>query len=343
MARRACRRFYAPAIASGQAKPRMRILLEASRRIGARSSPRPRTSTAQRPGGDTYDAVPRCDWDSRWHWPLLRRTGAGRARPASASRRHRATTRSARATARKTTRRRRTPASTRTTSASRRAARSAPTAVTPPASTRPSTRATTTSRTAIANCKHALRRRARPSATSASTTRSSTASSAAIRCARTTRPELKACRAAFKACAASVRRVSGPVVDPEAVQDRREGRRTRRAARTAARTSRSRRMPAATATTTASRAAAPIARPARRRCRPALDAAVAQCKADQAGRHRTLQRRSTACIDQAQAVAFQCRDDAREAAKPGFEACRQAFKACVQGCPAASPSGAFLD
>jgi hypothetical protein len=73
-----------------------------------------------------------------------------------------------------------------------------------------------------------------------------------------------------------------------------------------------------------------------------LDAAVAQCKA-------TLQAAKAACngdphcIEQAEVVAFQCRDDARDAAKPGFAACRAGFKSCVQGCPPASPSGAFLN
>ena len=42
------------------------------------------------------------------------------------------------------------------------------------------------------------------------------------------------------------------------------------------------------------------------------------------------------CVDQAQVVAFECRDQAREDAHPGFEACRQAFKSCVLGCPPAS-------
>jgi hypothetical protein len=73
-----------------------------------------------------------------------------------------------------------------------------------------------------------------------------------------------------------------------------------------------------------------------------LDAAVAQCKATKQAAIAACNG-VDACIDQAQAVAFQCRDDAREAAKPGFEACRQGFKTCVQGCPAASPSGAFVD
>jgi TPP-dependent indolepyruvate ferredoxin oxidoreductase alpha subunit len=75
----------------------------------------------------------------------------------------------------------------------------------------------------------------------------------------------------------------------------------------------------------------------------ALDAAVAQCKA-------TLQAAKAACngdptcIEQVEVVAFQCRDDARDAAKPGFASCRAGFKSCVQACPPpASPSGAFLD
>jgi hypothetical protein len=74
-----------------------------------------------------------------------------------------------------------------------------------------------------------------------------------------------------------------------------------------------------------------------------LDATVAQCKA-------TLQAAKAACngdptcIEQVEVVAFQCRDDARDAAKPGFALCRAGFKSCVQACPPpASPSGAFLD
>src|SRR4051794_19018306 len=39
-----------------------------------------------------------------------------------------------------------------------------------------------------------------------------------------------------------------------------------------------------------------------------------------------------ACIDQAQVVAFQCRDDAREAAKPALKTCRATFKSCAQAC-----------
>jgi hypothetical protein len=41
------------------------------------------------------------------------------------------------------------------------------------------------------------------------------------------------------------------------------------------------------------------------------------------------------CIDNAQVKAFVCRDTAREAARPGFQSCRQGFRSCVQQCPSA--------
>lgn len=53
-------------------------------------------------------------------------------------------------------------------------------------------------------------------------------------------------------------------------------------------------------------------------CNAARDQAIANCGGDDG------------CIDQAQVVAFICRDDAREAARPGFHACRDAFRACVR-------------
>ena len=40
------------------------------------------------------------------------------------------------------------------------------------------------------------------------------------------------------------------------------------------------------------------------------------------------------CIEQAQVVAFQCRDDAREAARPGFAACRTGLRSVRAGLPA---------
>jgi hypothetical protein len=49
------------------------------------------------------------------------------------------------------------------------------------------------------------------------------------------------------------------------------------------------------------------------------------------------------CIDQAQVVAFQCRDDARERAKRALKACRRAFRACAQACPPADPNAPPID
>jgi hypothetical protein len=43
-----------------------------------------------------------------------------------------------------------------------------------------------------------------------------------------------------------------------------------------------------------------------------------------------------ACVTAALVDAFQCRDQARENAKPGFTGCRDAFRACATACPPAS-------
>jgi len=76
----------------------------------------------------------------------------------------------------------------------------------------------------------------------------------------------------------------------------------------------------------------------------ARDAARAQCNADRDAAIdtcRSLYAPDTperdACIDQAQVDAFRCRDDAREAARPGLQACRAAFRTCVQACPPPAP------
>ncbi|MFN8542747.1 MAG: hypothetical protein U0807_00835 [Candidatus Binatia bacterium] len=81
-----------------------------------------------------------------------------------------------------------------------------------------------------------------------------------------------------------------------------------------------------------------------------LDAAIAACNATRDAGVQTCKNTfpvgpdRDACIDQVQVIAFQCRDQAREDARPGFEACREAFHACVlPACKGASPSGAFLE
>jgi hypothetical protein len=40
------------------------------------------------------------------------------------------------------------------------------------------------------------------------------------------------------------------------------------------------------------------------------------------------------CIDKAQVVAFSCRDQCREDARPAFVDCRNSFRSCITACPA---------
>jgi hypothetical protein len=49
------------------------------------------------------------------------------------------------------------------------------------------------------------------------------------------------------------------------------------------------------------------------------------------------------CIDQAQVVGFQCRDAAREAARPALDACRIAFRGCARACPPPNPPSEAAD
>jgi hypothetical protein len=75
--------------------------------------------------------------------------------------------------------------------------------------------------------------------------------------------------------------------------------------------------------------------------REELDAAVAACRAvrdqgvaDCRVLHAPASPELDACIDEVQVQAFQCRDAAREIARPQLEACRTDFRACVVLCPA---------
>jgi hypothetical protein len=156
------------------------------------------------------------------------------------------------------------------------------------------------------------------------------------------KPELAACRSGFKACVQACPPGSAPVDDTK---------QCRIDARTADKACLSACLEDFQASKDGCRnkdhACVENCRSTRQACdapvQSALDAAVAQCKA-------TLQAAKAACngdptcIEQVEVVAFQCRDDARDAAKPGFASCRAGFKSCVQACPPpASPSGAFLD
>ena len=65
-------------------------------------------------------------------------------------------------------------------------------------------------------------------------------------------------------------------------------------------------------------------------CNVTKTAAVNQRKAD----HPDGSQEREDCITAALVVAFQCRDQAREDAKPRLEACRAGFTACAEACPA---------
>jgi hypothetical protein len=65
-------------------------------------------------------------------------------------------------------------------------------------------------------------------------------------------------------------------------------------------------------------------------CNATRDAAIANCKSLYAEGDPN---RDT-CITNAQVDAFECRDQARENARPQFQACRDAFQTCAENCPA---------
>lgn len=68
-------------------------------------------------------------------------------------------------------------------------------------------------------------------------------------------------------------------------------------------------------------------------CRSTRDEAVAVCRATTADDSPERD----ACVDAAQLANFQCRDTAREAARPSFAVCRAEFPLCVQACPPPAP------
>jgi hypothetical protein len=72
---------------------------------------------------------------------------------------------------------------------------------------------------------------------------------------------------------------------------------------------------------------------ARDGCKQTRDAAVANCQLA----HPTDPGGLDSCIDDAQVAAFQCRDAAREVARPQLEVCRQNFGECARMCPAPAP------
>jgi len=95
-----------------------------------------------------------------------------------------------------------------------------------------------------------------------------------------------------------------------------------------------------------------VCRAEREECRLAtgIDADFARCRADlQQAKQRCRAMHPAGstelgqCIDQAQVVAFQCRDAARERAKRALKVCRRTFRGCAMACPPADPSAPPVD
>jgi len=65
-------------------------------------------------------------------------------------------------------------------------------------------------------------------------------------------------------------------------------------------------------------------------CLATIEAAKVNCR----GMYGAGTPERDTCIDQAQLVAFACRDTARENVASDLKACRLAFKGCIKACPA---------
>src|SRR5207249_2291714 len=74
-------------------------------------------------------------------------------------------------------------------------------------------------------------------------------------------------------------------------------------------------------------------------CNARLDQDRAKCRQDHPNDPTGLDQ----CIDQAQLLAFQCRDQAREDAAPALSACRATFRACAGACPPPDPPSPVTD
>jgi hypothetical protein len=164
------------------------------------------------------------------------------------------------------------------------------------------------------------------------------------RAARTAaKPALKACRVGFRACA----QACPPPVDPaevvDKVQCKLDAKGVYLACKAAAREAFQAQKDLCL---NRDHACVEVCRADRDTCREPvenqLDADIAACNATRdagVGNCVLLYPEGPdrdACITAAQVDAFQCRDAARETAKPGFQRCRDAFQTCALACPPAS-------
>jgi hypothetical protein len=154
------------------------------------------------------------------------------------------------------------------------------------------------------------------------------------------RPALKACRAGFRACARACPPGAGPIENP--AQCKRDAKAAYRACRA---TCLEEFQFQRDACRNRDHVCVEACRTGREVCRqPVVDQLTAAVTACNTTRNTDVQTcRETypegpdrdQCINNVQLAAFMCRDQAREDAKPGFEACRQGFRSCVTVCPPA--------
>lgn len=152
------------------------------------------------------------------------------------------------------------------------------------------------------------------------------------------KPLLLACRAGFKACVQACPAGAGPVVDPATcrvdaknayIQCKADCREALQAQKDLCRNR--------------DHVCVEGCRANRDTCRQpfedSLDAAIASCNAQRDTDVQNCQNSfppgpdRDVCIGQAQVAGFQCRDQAREDAKSGFQGCAAAFQTCAEACP----------
>ena len=155
------------------------------------------------------------------------------------------------------------------------------------------------------------------------------------------RPALDACRVAFRGCARACPPPNPPseVVDP--VQCRRDARTAHKTCKTTAREEFQFQKDACK---NRDHACVEQCRADRDACREPveiqLEAGTDQCRAQRDGAVQNCRAlyddgspEQDVCVDNAQVAAFQCRDEAREEARPGFEGCNAGFRSCAEACP----------
>ena len=158
------------------------------------------------------------------------------------------------------------------------------------------------------------------------------------------RPALDVCRAEFRDCARACPPPNPPSEVADPVQCRRDAKATYKTCKTTAREDFQFQKDACK---NRDHACVEQCRADRDACREPvesqLEASNDQCGAQRDGAVQNCRAlyaegspEQDVCIDNAQVAAFQCRDEAHEEARPGFEGCNDGFRSCAEACPLAS-------